>query len=381
MELRKFVTPEFVLGNGALYLSGRYAINLGAKKVFLVSDSGVINAGWMEKVSDSLHSMHLPFTIYSDITPNPKDYEIMAGVEIYRKENCDIIIGVGGGSVIDSAKGIGIVASNNRNILQFEGVDQIESPMPPLICIPTTCGSSADISQFAIISDTTRNLKFAIISKAAVPDIALIDPDTTSTMSNELVAVTGIDALTHSIEAYVSNASSPITDIHALEAIRLISENLKFAIEYPGKMEFRNNMMISCISAGLAFSNASLGLVHSMAHSLGGLTDLAHGQCNAIFLEHVVDFNFDAASDRYSRIAEIFGAGKKESAGRKKEFLVEKLSDIRKSVGITKSLGDLGIKKRDIELLSRHTLNDPCLVTNPREVTLSDVEQIYERAF
>lgn len=381
MELRKFVAPEFLLGSGALKLAGQYAMNLAAKKILLVSDCGVINAGWIEDVYKSLYLLNLPFAIFPNVTPNPKDYEVMAGVETYKKENCDVIIAVGGGSVIDCAKGIGIVASNNKHILQFEGVDQIEIPMPPLICIPTTCGSSADISQFAIITDTSRNVKIAIVSKAAVPDLSLIDPDTTSTMPDELLANTGIDVLTHAIEAYVSNAASPITDIHALEAIRLVRANLKKSITYPDKLEFRNNMMISSTLAGLAFSNASLGLVHAMAHSLGGLTDQPHGECNALLLEHVVEFNFDAAPERYSKIAEIFGADQRESADSKKEFLIEKLSDIRKSVGIIKPLGELGLKKSDIPFLSGHAFNDPCLATNPKEVTKSDIERIYERAF
>ena len=184
-------------------------------------------------IRDSLDEAGIESVLFSAVSPNPRDSEVMSGAELYRSEKCDAIIVVGGGSPMDCAKGIGIVSTNNCHILDCEGVDNVSNPMPPLICIPTTAGTSADVSQFAIINNSAERVKIAIISKSTVPDVALIDPETTTTMDPYLTACTGMDALVHAIEAYVSNASSPLTDLHALQAIRLISANLLTAIAEP----------------------------------------------------------------------------------------------------------------------------------------------------
>jgi len=382
MEPRKFVAPEFILGEGALDLAGRYAFNLAAKKVLIVTDPRVIRAGWTGKVEDSLAQAGLPSVVFSAVTPNPKDTEVMAGAELYLQEQCDVIVAVGGGSSMDCAKGIGVVASNRKNIRLFEGVDRIETPCPPLICVPTTAGSSADISQFAIITDTTRMMKIAIISKNVVPDLALVDPLTTVTMPAALTAATGIDALVHAIEAYVSNANSPVTDLNALEAIRLVARNLKGAIEHPLDLGFRNPMMLASLLAGLAFSNASLGLVHAMAHSLGGFWDFPHGDCNALLLEHVVAFNFDAVPERYAAIADAFGLGIADlPQAEQKARLVEALRRFRIEAGVTGGLQQLGMSKADLSKLAEKAMKDPCVVTNPVQPTVQDIERIYERAF
>ena len=382
MEARKFVAPEFILGEGALNLAGRYAANLAAKKVFLVTDPGVIRAGWTSKVEAALAQAGLPFVVFSDVTPNSKDTEVMAGAELYLREQCDVIVAVGGGSPMDCAKCIGVVASNKENILWFEGVDRIGVPCPPLICIPTTAGSSADISQFAIITDTARKVKIAIISKVVVPDLALVDPLTTTTMPADLTAATGIDALVHAIEAYVSNANSPVTDLHALEAIRLISRNLRGAIAHPLDIGFRNPMMTASLLAGLAFSNTSLGLVHAMAHSLGGFSNLPHGVCNALLLEYVVAFNFDAVPERYGHIAEALGLEIADlPQAKQKTHLAEALRRFRIEAGVTGGLRELGLKKNDLSKLAENALKDPCVVTNPLQPTVQEIAMIYERAF
>ena len=382
MRPRKFVAPEFVLGEGSLELVGRYAANLAASKVFLVSDPGVIRAGWTGKVEASLVQAGLSYAVFSDVTPNPKDAEVMAGAALYLREQCDVIVAVGGGSPMDCAKGIGIIASNGGDILRFEGVDQIENPCPPLIFIPTTAGTSADISQFAIITDTARKVKFAIISKAVVPDLALVDPIPTTTMPADLTAATGIDALVHAFEAYVSNANSPVTDLHALEAIRLVKRHLKGALENPTDLGFRSPMTLASLLAGLAFSNASLGLAHAMAHSLGGFLDLPHGDCNALLLEHVVEFNFHSVPERYARIAEAFGVDSTSlTLADQKARLVAAIRRFRMEAGITGSLMDLGMSRSDLPKLAENALKDPCIVTNPVQPTVQEIERLYERAF
>ncbi|HEY3272344.1 MAG TPA: iron-containing alcohol dehydrogenase, partial [Methanocella sp.] len=307
LELRKFVSPEFVFGEGALRMAGQYARNFGANKVLVVSDPGVCKAGWTGKVIESLEEAGLPHSLFSGVTPNPRAEEVMQGADVYKNEDCDVIVAVGGGSPMDCAKGIGVVSVNGKNILDYTGVDRIPLPGPPLICVPTTGGTSADISQFAIITDMRKKIKTALVSKTLVPDTSLIDPTTTLTMSPELTANTGIDAISHGIEAYVSNASSPVTDLFALNSVGLIFDNLIHVKDKPDNMSHRGKVMLGCLEAGLAFSNASLGLAHAMSHSLGGFTDSPHGESEAILLPHVIGFNYEAVPGRYEKIGEKMG--------------------------------------------------------------------------
>lgn len=381
LELRKFVAPEFIFGIGALKLAGRYAKNFGASRILLVTDPGVMAAGWTDQVIDNLELEGLAYVIYSGVSPNPRAEEVMRGAEVYKSAGCNLILAVGGGSPMDCAKGIGIVSSNKKHILEFEGVDRVSIPMPPLICIPTTGGTSADVSQFAIINNMQKKIKIAIISKAVVPDVSLIDPVTLTTMAPYLTACTGIDALAHAIEAYVSLAHSPITDLHALAAIRLLSSHLLPSLAEPDNLHRRSQVMLGSLEAGLAFSNASLGAVHAMAHSLGGLLDLPHGECNAILLEHVVSFNFSEASERFLHIGAAMGLdlGKRSLSEKKAAILAEVMS-LRKTVGIEQSLGQKGVQHADIPELSQKALNDPCIVTNPRRPSRRDLEVIFEEA-
>jgi len=381
-ELRKFVAPEFVFGPGALALAGRYARNLGARRPLVVSDPGVRAAGWTDRVLDSVREHGLAAVLFDRVSPNPRDSEVMAGAEAYRAEDCDAIVAVGGGSPMDCAKGIGIVVSNGRPVLAFEGVDNVETPGPPLVCVPTTAGSSADVSQFAIVNDTTRRVKIAIVSKTMVPDVSLIDPATTTTMDHDLTAHTGLDALTHAVEAYVSNAHSPVSDLFALEAVRRIAANLPRALDAPGDLAARAGMMLGSMYAGLAFSNAILGAVHAMAHSLGGLKDLPHGLCNAILLDQVADFNFAAAPDRYVAVARALGGRVPEDAApdQAKAATLATLRDFKRRAGVTAGLAELGVTRRDLAVLAEFAAADPCLATNPRTPSREDLVGIYERA-
>ncbi|MCP4118833.1 MAG: iron-containing alcohol dehydrogenase [Desulfobacteraceae bacterium] len=378
-ELRKFVAPEFIFGPGALDSTGSYARQFAADKALVVTDEGVLGAGWAQKVAASLEKEGLATEIYSNISPNPRDHEVMEGAETFLKTGCDLIVAVGGGSPIDCAKGIGIVSSNEQHILEFEGIDRVPVPGPPLICVPTTAGSSADISQFSIICDSSRMVKIAIISKSLVPDLSLIDPATTTTLPKNLTAETGMDALVHAIEAYVSNASSPITDINAIKAVSLIREHLPQALNHPLDMDHRYNMMLASLLAGLAFSNASLGLVHAMAHSLGGRFDLSHGESNAILLAPVVDFNFHHAREKYSDLALAMGLEPFRNPEETRQGLLETLADFGKGLGITTRLSHLGISKKELPALAGFAMTDPCIVTNPVMPTQKEVEEIYAK--
>ena len=375
-ELRKFVAPEFVFGLDARLLVGRYLKNFAAKKILLVTDNRVISSGWLDDVIGMLEKDSYNYEIYSKIKPNPTTEEVMDGAGLYLDEGCDVIVAIGGGSPMDCAKGIGIVSSNNKHIKEFEGIDRVSLPSPPLICIPTTAGSSADVSQFAIISDKSTSTKMAIISKKLVPDVALVDPVTTTTLNEYMTIYTGFDILSHAIEANVSNASSPITDIHSLEAIKLFCSNILPAISNPENINYRGNLMLASLHAGLAFSNASLGLVHAMAHSLGGLKDLPHGELNALLLEHVIDYNFEYEPERYLKMAKKMGMG---VVSDKKEF-IKGIKELKGNLGINHTLTDRGVVIEDIPALSYRALNDPCIATNPVIPEQTDVEAIFKNA-
>ena len=378
-EIRKFVAPEFLFGKDVRLLAGQYLQNYCLNKILVVTDAIIASNSWFRDIIENLNEYKIEYSIFDGVSPNPKEIEVMEGTEMFHQENCKGILAIGGGSVIDCAKGIGVVSTNKKHILEFEGVDMIPLPGPPIICIPSTSGTSADVSQFSIIRDMQRMVKIAIISKSVVPDVALIDPVTTISMDKFLTACTGLDALTHAIEAFVSNASSAITDNHAIHAIRLIKDNLYTAVNEPHNMDARYNMILGSLEAGLAFSNASLGAVHAMAHSLGGLYDSAHGECNALLLDHVIDFNFNNAPERYMKIGEAFALNYNGlSTSESKSLLLNTIRDFKSSVGINYSLANTGLHSSDISLLSEHSIKDPCIVTNPRNATKRDIEVIFE---
>jgi len=333
------------------------------------------------EIRSLLEAAGLRVTVFTDVSANPKVDEVMTGAELYRSSECDVIVAVGGGSPMDCAKGIGIVSAHGRNILEFEGVDTITIPAPPMILIPTTAGTSADVSQFAIISDPDRRFKFSIISKAVVPDVSLIDPEVTETMDTFLTACTGIDAMVHAIEAFVSTGAGPLTDTNALEAIRLINRNLEPLVKNTADIQLRERIMLASMQAGLAFSNAILGTVHAMSHSLGGYLDLPHGLCNAMLLEHVVAFNYGSAEDRFRRVAEAMDIDTRGmSSPEVKKRLMTRILMLKRAVGLEAKLAELGVTMSDIPYLSGFALQDPCILTNPRKSSRRDVEVVYEEA-
>ncbi len=380
-RLRKFVSPEIIFGSGARKTVANYALTFGARKVLIVSDPGVQQAGWTGEIEQLLAEQQIPSVVFTDVSPNPRVEQVMKGAELYSEQGCNVIVAVGGGSPMDCAKGIGIVSTHGRSILEFEGVDRIEIPIPPMICIPTTAGTSADVSQFAIISNQQEKMKISIISKSVVPDVALIDPDTTRTMDTFLTACTGVDALVHAIEAFVSTASGPLTDMHALDAIRLINTHLALLVEQPEDTHLREQVMLGSMKAGLAFSNAVLGAVHALSHSLGGYLDLPHGLCNAMLLEHVIDYNYDSAADRFRVVAETMGIDPRGlSQSQIKRRLMQHLISLKRDVGLYQKLAEQGVHLTDIPYLSQNAIKDPCILTNPRKSNRRDVEAVYEEA-
>lgn len=380
-NLRKFVSPEIIFGAGARHTVANYASTFGARKVLIVSDPGVVAAGWVADVIASLEAQDIDYAVFTNVSPNPRCEEVMAGAEFYIEQGCNVIVGVGGGSPMDCAKGIGIVSTHGRHILEFVGVDMIDRPIPPLIFVPTTAGTSADVSQFAIISDQAEMIKVSIVSKSVVPDVSLIDPETTVTVAPFLSACTGVDALVHAIEAFVSTGAGPLTDMHALDAIRIINTHLVDLVNNPKDIFLREQIMLGSMKAGLAFSNAILGAVHAMSHSLGGFLDLPHGLCNAMLLEHVINFNYPEAENRFKVIAQTLGIDVRGlTTLQVKQRLIQHLVALKANVGLTQKLGINGVTPSDIPILSAKAMTDPCILTNPRRSNQRDVEVVYEEA-
>ena len=382
-ELRKFVAPEFLFGYGARHEVCQYAANFGVSRALVVSDRGVQEAGWTGQVIKTLRQGRVTAIPFVGVTPNPRDTEVHAGLAVYQTEKCNGVVAVGGGSVLDCAKGIAILATNGGSIHEYEGVDMIDAPCPPLICVATTAGSAADVSQFAIITDTRRKVKMAIISKALVPDVALIDPETTITMDATLTAHTALDALTHAFEAGVSNAAAPITDLMAISAVSRVRRYLLPVLQSLQDREGRKELMQACLEAGLAFSNASLGAVHAMAHALGGLSDQAHGECNALLLPYVVKRNLPSAPVAYRRLAEAFGCRLVPQASHEQltETLLGELESFIGSCGVKTRLQELNLERSCIPDLAAVAAADPCLITNPALLTEADLAALYEAAF
>ena len=381
MNISKFVAPEIIFGRGSLSQLGESVVRIGASKVFLVSDEDVIKAGWVDLAVHYLHAAGLETEIFSSLTTNPKDFEVTEGVIRYKEARCDGIVAVGGGSPTDVAKAIAMLAANGGKLQDYEGINKISRPLPPMVIAPSTAGAGSEVSQFTIIVDTVRKLKMSIISKSLVPDIAIVDPELVKTMDAKLAAATGLDAFTHGIESYVSLAATPLTDIHALKAIQLSSQNLRRAVADRSDMEANTNMSMASLTAGLAFSNAILGATHAMTHQVDGLIDQHHGETNASILPHVMEFNLAACPDRFRDIAiamgeDVTGLDQLAAAARSIEAVKRLIED----VGLAKGLADLGLREEFIPLLSRNAMRDACIVTNPRNASIEDIEAIFRKA-
>lgn len=381
MQISKFMTPEIIFGTNSICQTGESLRRLGATRVFLVSDPGVENAGWIERIIHYLREQRLEYHLWTQITANPKDHEIHAGVAAYRAKECNAILGVGGGSAIDAAKAIALLSTNEGSIAQYEGVDKIKHPLPPMVMVPTTAGSGSEVSQFSIIVDSTKKVKLAIISKSLIPDIAIIDPQTLMTKDKKLTANTGMDVLTHAIESYISLAATPLTEVHSLQAMRLIATHLRPSVASCYNTEAKQAMAMASLQAGIAFSNAILGAVHAMSHQLGGFLDAPHGEVNAILLPYVLEYNYIAAPDKYVVIAECLGENTSGLSARDSSRLALKaVKDLARDLDIPESLSAIGLKPERIDLLSEHALQDVCMTTNPRDMSVQDVAALFRQA-
>ena len=383
----KFLVPDVIFGVGVLSEVGQAARRQGAAHVLVVSDQGVGEAGWTGEVLGHLAEAGVSAQLWDGLTPNPKDHEVAAGCAAYLAGGCDVLVAVGGGSCIDAAKAIAVLATQAnqegaRGIAGYAGVGKVTGPLPPTVMVPTTGGSGSDVSQFCVVTDTARRLKFTIGARALVPDISVTDPRALTTVPHDITAYTAIDVLSHAIESYVSLAASFLTDTHALTAIRGACEHLLPALDRPGDLRPREGLARASLQAGLAFSNALLGATHAISHQLGGLTDLPHGLLNAILLPHVMEFNAAVAAGRLADVAGAMGLRTGlMTAHEAADAAIQTVRAFAGKAGLPTTLREIGVECSQLDRVARGALHDAYIVTNPRPVGEADVRAICQAAW
>ncbi|TPE20278.1 L-threonine dehydrogenase [Clostridium perfringens] len=381
MSYKFFMPAISLMGADCLKEAGEQVAELGFKKALIVTDKVLGQIGIVKKVTDVLDNKSIEYAIYDETKPNPTVKNVNDGLALLKEKECDFVISLGGGSAHDCAKGIALLATNGGEIKDYEGVDKSKKPQLPMVGINTTAGTGSEMTLFAIITDEERHIKMALVDKHLTPIIAVNDPMLMLAMPKSLTAATGMDALTHAIEAYVSTSATPITDACAEKAIELISNYLVNAVENGENVEARDMMAYAEYLAGMAFNNASLGYVHAMAHQLGGFYNLPHGVCNAILLPHVQEYNKATSASRLAKIAKIMGGnieGLSDEQGA--DLCIDMIKSLSQTVGIPEGLGVLGVKENDFETLATNALNDACSLTNPRKGNLEEVIAIFKKA-
>ena len=373
-----FIPTVNLIGAGCVNELGNKVAELGGKRVLLVTDAMLVKLGMAAQIEAILKDAGLEVVLFGGAEPNPTDKNVEAGLKVWTEEKCDSIVSLGGGSSHDCAKGIGLVASNGGKIQDFEGVDQSKNPMVPLVSVNTT---ASEMTRFCIITDSARKVKMAIVDWRVTPSLSINDPELMVGMPPALTAATGMDALTHSIEAYVSTAANPLTDSAALMSIKLIAEYLPMAVANGTNMVARDKMAYAQFLGGMAFNNASLGYVHAMAHQLGGFYNLPHGVCNAILLPVVCEFNLIGNTERFKDIAVAMGVSVKDlSTVDAAKAGIAAIKELSKSVGIPTGLTELGVKEEDFEVMATNAKMDACQLTNPRLANLEQVVGMYRLA-
>ena len=355
------------------------------KKAFVCSDPDLIKFGVTKKVTDVLDKNGLAYEIYSDIKANPTIENVQHGVEAFKKSGADYLIAIGGGSSMDTSKAIGIIIANPEfeDVRSLEGVAPTKKPCVPIIAVPTTAGTAAEVTINYVITDVERKRKFVCVDPHDMPIIAIVDPDMMSSMPKGLTASTGMDALTHAIESYITPGAWVMSDMFELKAIEMIAQNLKAAVDNGKDVAAREAMSQAQYIAGMGFSNVGLGIVHSMAHPLGAFYDTPHGVANALLLPYVMEYNAESpAAPKYIHIAKAMGVdttGMSEAEGVK--AAVEAVKALSASINIPQKLHEINVKEEDIPALAVAAFNDVCTGGNPRPTSVEDIETLYRKAF
>ena len=365
-------------GKGAIQEIAGEVKRRGFKKAFVCSGPTIFKHGVTKKVTDVLDQAGCAYEVYTNIKENPTIENVQNGVEEYKKSGADFIIAIGGGSPMDTAKAIGIIINNPEfaDVRSLEGVAPTKNPCVPIIAVPTTAGTAAEVTINYVITDVEKKRKFVCVDTHDIPVVAVVDPDMMSSMPKGLTAATGLDALTHAIEGYITKAAWEITDMLHLKAIEIISSSLRGAVE--NTPEGREGMALGQYIAGMGFSNVGLGIVHSMAHALGAVYDTPHGVANAILLPTVMEYNADATGEKYRDIAKAMGVEGTETMSQEeyRKAAVDAVRKLAADVGIPKDLKAI-VKEEDIRFLSESAAADACAPGNPKEATVEDIEKLY----
>lgn len=386
MNMYDFFMPNVnFFGRGAVKVTGERCQILGGKKALIVTDSFLrsLPGGPVEKVTESLDAVGIDYAFYDGVEPNPKDTNVRDGLAIFESEQCDLIVTVGGGSAHDCGKGIGIAATHDGDLYEdYAGIETLTNPLPPLVCVNTTAGTASEVTRHCVITNTEKKVKFVIVSWRNTPLVSINDPELMVGKPAGLTAATGMDALTHAVESYVSLGANPVTDSMAIQAIKLISTNLRQAVAYGQNIEARENMAHASLLAGMAFNNAGLGYVHAMAHQLGGLYDIPHGVANAVLLPHVEEYNIISNPQKFADIAEfmgenIDGLSVREAANK----AIEAIRQLSEDVNIPSSMRELGVKEEDFELMAELALQDGNAISNPIQGRKEDIINIFKAAY
>ncbi|DBB12146.1 hypothetical protein WJX82_003839 [Trebouxia sp. C0006] len=379
----QFFMPSLnYMGRNSLEGASQQIKDLGLTKALIVTDAVLVKVGAIKAVTSILERIGIQYSIYDGVEPNPTIEQVDEGMKMVTEEQCDCIISFGGGSPHDAAKGIAVLATNGGSISDYEGVNKVPKKTMPLIAVNTTAGTASEMTRFAIITDHARKVKMAIIDWKVTPTISVDDPLLMLGMPKGLTAATGMDALTHAIEAYVSTASTPVTDACALHAMKLVANYLRTAVHHGDNIEARDMMSYAEFLAGMAFNSASLGYVHAMAHQLGGFYNLPHGVCNAVLLPSVQEYNAKYVPELFIDIAQAMGI--KDVGEDKDEAVKQVLAAIRKlskDVGIPANLNVLGVKPEDYNILATNAMKDACGLTNPKQPSKEEIIALYKQAY
>lgn len=382
LTVARFLMPPIsLIGCGASKAVGDYLKTLGGKKALIVTDKGLAKIGVADTIKKYIEEAGLQAVIYDGAEPNPTDLNVADGLKAYQANGCDAIVSLGGGSSHDCGKGIGIVATNGGKIHDFKGIDTVTKPMPPFIAINTTAGTGSEVTPAAVITNTENHVKMVVWSINVSANVAIDDPELMVGMPPALTAATGMDALTHAVEAYVSLGHNPKADALALKAIEFIAKYLRKAVANGHNIEARTGMAYAEYLAGEAFSSAGLGIAHSLAHQPGSFIGLPHGVCNAIFLPLVCEFNMNACLERYADIAAAMGEDIIGLTPRDAALLgIEAIRTLSEDIGIPSGLTELGMKAEDIPEMAEWAMKEVCTPTNPRATTLKDMIELYNKA-
>lgn len=379
MSVRFMLNETSYFGKGAREELAGEINKRGFKKVFLVSDKSLVDAGVTAKIETVLKNANIKYDLYDEIKPNPTIKNVTDGVEACKKSKADVIVAVGGGSSMDTAKGISIVMTNpeRSDIKSLNGLSNTVNRGMPVIALPTTAGTAAEVTINYVITDTEKNRKMVCVDPHDIPVVAFIDPDMMSSMPKGLTAATGMDALTHAIEGFTTKAAWEMTDMMHLKAIEIISKSLRGAVE--NTPEGREGMALGQYVAGMGFSNVGLGIVHSMAHPLGAVYDTPHGVANAIILPTVMEYNAEATGDKYKYIAAAMGVEgtEKMSVEEYRKAAIDAVKQLSKDVGIPADLKEI-VDPKDLDFLAQSAYDDACRPGNPRDTSVEEIKELYK---